>query len=77
MAENYLETDAYIPTEGDIPDHLDRQGNPLAMSLSLKVNPNEIPSAFTHMKQAQKVQKFIEVVKNQIKYEIEQSQNDQ
>ena len=70
MAQNYQEIDAYIPTEGDIPDQLDRQGNP---ALSLKVNPNEIPSAFTHMKQAQKVQKFIEVVKNQIKYEIELS----
>ena len=40
-------------------NNLDRKGNPMAMSFSLKQNPNEIPSMHTQFKQAQKVKEYM------------------
>lgn len=58
------------------PEHQARaKQNPLMMSLSM--NANEVPSAHTHLKQVQKVLKFIDQIKQQIKLEIELCLRDQ
>ena len=41
------------------------------MSLTIGMNPNEVPSAHTHQKQVQKVRKFVSNIKDQIKFEID------
>ena len=55
----------------------DRKGQPLAMSMSLKADPNEVPSMQTHCKQAERVRKYAQMVKEQIKGEVELCIQDQ
>ena len=41
------------------------------MSLSIRPNNNELPSAHSHIKQVAKVKKHVELIKQQVKFEVD------
>ena len=48
-----------------------RGNNNLGMSLSIRPNNNELPSAHSHIKQVAKVKKHVELIKQQVKFEVD------
>ena len=54
-----------------------RGNNNLGMSLSIRPDNNLVPSAHTHIKQVAKVKKHVEMIKQQVKFEVDLCHQDE